>query len=278
MSVEVVPASITVSCTEVHPRPALMVDRDGRVSGTMRFRVAWEDALTFAQEVLGRTVEMDGRLVRYLPLTHPLSDTCVAMSTSIQPFGKPSGADAAGRLTYEAAIVDVNFEAEGGGVDPADETETLVEESLEPNVEMLTWPGAGLFWDSAKTVPVTSDEIASEVKPVYTMDWVYRRRGLRSLPSAIVSLMGHVNASAVVSMSLGLTFEAETLLYNPPVISRTRTTDGWTAFDVTYRFTARPWSWNKFWRRGYDEPQPIYKPNGSQFKPYPTGNFGELLA
>ena len=60
--------------------------------------------------------------------------------------------------------------------------------------------------------------------------------------------MGSVNATTVVSPTIGLSFAPETLLYTPPTLSRSISTDVIEAWRAVLTFQYKASGWNKFWR------------------------------
>lgn len=126
----------------------------------------------------------------------------------------------------------------------------LVSESLEPTVEFLTLDHNQFRWANAAADgpgdPVLEAEAPGKLFRGLNLVRTYYQ--LNSVPTAILTLPGAVNAAQYVSALLGLTFPAETLLFQPPKLDRVIKTTGATGFNMTLKFQYKPQGWNTFWR------------------------------
>jgi hypothetical protein len=83
---------------------------------------------------------------------------------------------------------------------------------------------------------------------------------------------------------LGITFPAQTLLFNPPTINRKITTAGAQAWTVACRFSYRASGWNKSWRAATQQWEQVYyrNPSGSgstaPYNNFSTADFSQVLA
>ncbi len=159
---------------------------------------------------------------------------------------------------------------------PGAENKAVFYETVEPNGEMLKTSPYHLVW-TADSKALTNEE--APAKLIMGMDYVVKWVGLASIPPAAFAVVDHVNASAVVSPSLGVTFAAETLLANAPVVSRTVGTQEITPWAMEQRFSYRENTWNKFWRQETATWDTITEQVGSAIrKVFPTSTrFNEIL-
>jgi hypothetical protein len=98
------------------------------------------------------------------------------------------------------------------------------------------------------------------------------------VPAAVLTLIGKVNSTDVASPSLGLTFAAETLLYNPPRLRRQVSSSGAVSVTLAYAFLYKPQTHNKFWRAATQAWEPIFKTGVSgAVKVYELGDFSALI-
>lgn len=155
----------------------------------------------------------------------------------------------------------------------------LWEESIEPQCEFLTLPYDQFSWDADKKEPLREEEAPGIL--LKTLDYRVTFYNVTSPPSGILSAVGCVNSNTISARRLGLSFAPETLLYQPPVMSQTVSTAGSQGWKIDYRFTYKPWGWNKFFKPTNEEGMVgkwkslYYK--GEQFKVYGTANLNQLF-
>lgn len=194
-----------------------------------------------------------------------------AVSTSAYGIGA-SGCDSQGFMAYKEVVITVNWEPPS---DENPETEDLINESIEPTTEFLTLDHEDFRWGSS-----TGDKLQEAEAPgklVRGLDYVVTQYQVRRLPSAILSLTGCCNSMPFRTWTLGWSFGAETLLYQPPTLSRKITTDGADAWQVTHRLSYRSTGWNRFWRSKTQSWESIYHKDGGLYKNFPLGNFQMLF-
>lgn len=231
----------------------------------------WQDRLVLAGQLRGGLQAGQQGYTYTPPQPYPHYTPAVVADVRIEPFGAPRASGVATELNYELARLTVEYRIPERGSDE----QALVSESLEAAAEFLTLPAEKFYWDSQAATPISESE--APAKLLRMLDWVYIRHQLVEVPSAVLGLVGCVNASAVTSTTLGLTFPAETLLYNPPRLQREFTTEGAKAWSATFRFTYRPDGWNKFPRRGSGVFQNMYDAGGQVFRPYTPADFTQLV-
>ncbi len=156
-----------------------------------------------------------------------------------------------------------------------------VSEELQPASEFLTLSEEKLFWTSGTppTNPVTSTEVPTYLLRMF--DWVYTLHNVISLPAAVFTLPGYINDASVTSRDLGRVFAAGTLLCGNPSLNRQITSEGITAWTVTFRFTYKAEGWNNFPRLSTNGTGitwgPVYASDGTRKYPYTSANFGAIV-
>ena len=105
------------------------------------------------------------------------------------------------------------------------------------------------------------------------LDYVFTRYNLTSLPTSILNLQGSVNEGQIDALLLGLSFGPQSLLFNPPSIRRTIDAAGVQKLTVTYRFSHRFSTWNKFWNIDSGEYEVIFIAGHGQYNNYPPSNY-----
>ena len=278
-----IPAIITVDHEEILESPRWAVDRlAGRIEGERVLQCAWGSARTLVQELMGYAANPDptAGLVSLLltePHRFPWEPAMLARAAEITPFGRgtldPTKSNA---MTYPHARVRVTYATSEYG--DANDLPTG-EESLTPSVRFLTVGGSDLFWDrsGADGVDLADDLPGLAIR---SLDYAVTIPEMPTLPSAVLDLVGTVNAAAWSSTRLGLTFAAETLMYQPPSLKRTVTAFGVGAWKAEFRFAYNPFGWNTFYRSSETEtyaggtrlaPQRVYA------KPVTDGVTGAII-
>jgi len=211
-----------------------------------------------------------------------LSGVAYVLGFEAQPYSTEEAQLGTGSTTdYEKALVTVYYGRTASGGDPT--STAAYSESLEPTAEFLTLDYSEYTWgdDSGAAKAPVLKENESPGRLVRGLDYIFTRYNQTTVPSAALSLVGFVNTAAVTASSLGITFGAQTLLFNPPTISRTVDATGVGSWTITYRMTYKPnWQggvekgWNWFWRAEEDEYQQIYhKWTSSVVAVYPNAAF-----
>ena len=207
-------------------------------------RVPWEDRLAVFENIIQNNLKWP-----YNPTAR-----MIAMSGTITPMaGIHTGVD--GNLnTYPKADIQLTFSRKAGQ-QPNEESTEFYTETLEPNGEMLKLPpemreGATKWrfrWGEASDSPLLRAEEAP-TRLTVGLDYVIRWVNMDSIPAAALDIVDHVNNADVVSASLGMTFEEDTLLANAPVISRTFTSNfDENKWNMEIRLSHRRAGWNSYW-------------------------------
>lgn len=271
-------AAITVDFEELEGSPTEGFNSVG-FEATRVLKCAWADRLVLASQLKGGTFVTGGSAVYFKPYAYSAFTAARVDSVGVVPFddnhpvaaGVGSGTQTA---SYSFAKLTVLYKT---GKDPDkddDSTAKLIEESIEPFAEFLTLPADGFFWDDPDGEPLTAEEAPGKLYK--GINWVYARSGIVGLPAAMFDLIGKVNSGSLHSKTLNRDFDAETLLYNPPILRRQTTADGNGAWTVEYRFSYKPQTWQKFWRNATKTWSRIFTANGPA-DPYETGDFTQLI-
>lgn len=220
---------------------------------------AWADRHALMGELVGNTATFGTSGAAILCRT----------ASSVPMGGKNSGTGSV--AAYEKAIITADYPCQKGS-GPETVSGNLLSESLEPTLEFLTMPYTEYQWTSAADGPELTAEEAP-VKPLPGLEYLLTRYNQSSIPTAVMSLCGTCNASAWTCKTPGLTgitFPAQTLLFQPPTLSRTIQANGTFVWTVTYRLTFKPnydeggtaRGWNWFWRASENKMSQIYKKGG----------------
>lgn len=251
---------------------------DDGFRATREFKVPWTNRGAFAIAMRGTATSTGGRTIITRPQVYPTFPKAAVNGCRCGPFTDrvtALGGDTT-TATYDFAQVTVQYAAPKFDID-GPEGETYVTESLEPAAEFLTLSHEKLYWNNDQTNPLAETEAPQKL--IRMCEWVYTINKVDKVPQATFSLIGYVNKNAITSRSLLVTFAAETLLYNPPRLSRSWTSDGNPTWTLEYRFTYRPEGWNRFYRRGVKDPSFIYTAAGVILDVYGLStDFTDLLA
>ena len=274
MAIETVEANLTVRHEELVPSPDESYDEQS-FSATRILKCPWDQRHDFARQLRGW---IDGdwpNFIVHLPHRYPDVPGAFVRSITMKGIGKSSAHSGdTERISYTSGYAEVtaqySTQGQGQGGLGDDSPITLVTESLEPTAEFVTLSGNGLEWADTPGQPIESGDEPTILNRI--VDWVYTIHQITTLPRAFINLIGSVNNEEVISHSLNFTFDPEVLLYQGASPRRIITTEGTEAWEVTLRFTARRFGWNKWWRSGYTEPQRLW--NGAiEYKPFPPVNF-----
>ena len=191
----------------------------------------------------------------------------VAQTATINPA--PTRYGVTGQcINYIDALVTINY---------GTEKKDLISESLEPTAEFITLDYKRFRWGAANGTPLIEGEAPGKlVRGLSLVRTMYEVPA--PLPISLIELPGSVNDANYTSTLLGLTFPTETLLYQPPNLSRTITTAGTDGFTLTLKFMYKKEGWNKFWRHETQQYERIFMVDGGQYDNYPLDDFSDFLA
>lgn len=240
-------------------------------SAVRRFKVAWSDRVNFMNQLL----EADNGFGQVYPFD--TNSFARAVNAQAAPFGvvlSASDPDA----SYNHAVITIRYETQRAN-DPRNSgfgVSEAISESFEPFVENIRVPHHKFRWGGATSgEPLTADQ--SPVKPVYGINYVFTRHRMLNIPTGAFSLVGHVNASTVVTNFSGIPFGVETVLFKSVSADHTTRLGAGDTFRAVYRFGIREMGWNKFWRVDPTLPdggawQSIYVAEGGVYRNFPVAD------
>jgi len=291
--------------------PTEALDEKGVFTATRKLKVAYAKRYKLATTLLGT-------IYPYAPLT-----LATARSFSFAPLPAELSTDATEEVSvsgstftvsaplaaYQFAVVIVKYSNKvdtkdkdpGSGKDgPTFEVlgkENLFTEELSPTIEMKTLPGTGVVkvkdefsntldpLVSTSTIERVTDAGSIENSilipgATYTLTW-YR---MKILPASVLKFLGTINSKPFVTKTLGLTFDAQTLLYQPSSIR----VDNKGLFTIPLRFLYKPapklginQGWNYFWQAStqtYEARYTVLNGTITQIKPYQVVDYDSFRA
>jgi hypothetical protein len=266
----------TVDCTELFGSRNESYSIPTVGQSTVTLQCAWNDAINLVGDIL------DNRR------SDPLHVGMFANAATIK--AAPTGYSQDGQVLIPAlANVQVTYgtltleerESVNAGEDPNAE---VISETIEPTIEFITLDYKNYAWVDGTGVVIPDDMLKQDEAPGRLMPGAKIARSwkrVQSLPVGICNLMGKVNEDPYTSLFLGLTFAAETLLYMPPVLTRTITRTEILAWNVSMSFGYKPQTWNKYWREKTQAYSSIYVKGSTtsytEYKNYPTADLSSVL-
>jgi len=192
--------------------------------------------------------------------------------------GKQSAGTTAGMASYEKAVVTVNYSTFGvaTGTTP---NQLLISEWTETWSEVKTLDKTKYFWGTAPK-NLGPGEGPSKLEP--GMDYILVYHNLLVVPGAVTTVPGTCNSNVVNAYLLGLSFPAETLVFDGANVKHRITTTGSTGYTVRYRFRFKPnvrdgeakgWNWQWNANKGHDRYEQLYDEDGDVKKTYTPTTF-----
>ena len=155
MALIVVPNSISVSHEEIAPSPVEDWTEDGEFKATRILKCAWDDRHTLAKELRGYVTRSGNDITMVRSHPYPGFSGVFCRGVGIVSFaGILNGTDPQ-VATYDFAVLSASYDSMPDLVDS--ETNVLITESLEPNVEFLTIPNRHLYWDQGGADQLNTD-------------------------------------------------------------------------------------------------------------------------
>jgi hypothetical protein len=172
-------------------------------------------------------------------------------------------------LQYKNCLIDVTYSTNGR------KENTLFDERIIPAAEFTTQDYRNFRWGST-----TGDLLKEGEAPGKILRKCALSRTLynvAAVPLIFLTGIGGVNNTAYTSLSLGLTFAAETLLFEPGESSRSFTTLGTDGFTVSLNLEYNPNGWNKYWRAETQGYESQYIAGGAEYKSYEPLDLSDVL-
>lgn len=252
--------SNTVNCAEEHDSVTENYDDErGLMSASVTLRCAWADRHNLVTDICGN---------RRAWIKGSAGQAPVAGSAAIKPAGSiGSPGFSQQEIVYAEALVTINFSTK---------VVDVFSESLEPTAEFVQLPYQLFRWGSGTGALLQEQEAPGKL--IRGLNIVRNEYNLTSLDPDLIALVGSVNDESYSSSLLGLSFDAETLLYNPPNVQYKKDSTGVVKYDVTKRFTINPNGWNKYFRGFSGNYQRIYLAGSSDpYESYPVVDLSGLL-
>jgi hypothetical protein len=246
---------VTASWYEVEGSPQENGSRE-QFTATMQVRCAWDDRID--------VMSYWGSITSPVVYPHIPETLAIVESLSCQPHG--TKITASGQLAgYDSALITINF---SNKVD----SETMSVETIEPMCEYAPLDASLFEWTDGSDVKDAEAPGLLQQSLVYELEYPAAQR----VPTGYLSATGCCNLASWSTLTLGLTFGAETLLYTPKRCTRVLKTDGFEAFSLGMAFTYRATGWNTFWRHSSASYEQIKLKNGAVYKSYPPCDFNTL--
>lgn len=245
----------SISCSEEYGTRRDIGDVNTGIGAQVTLRCAWAD----------RYLLMDDLLSTPQPWPFATGVIPYAMNAVAVPAGV---ADNDGQACgYQDALVTVTYNTQI--IDTASE-------AIEPTLDYDVEDYRKFRWASGTGDLLTEGE--SPPRILRAMNIVRTRYRLSAIPDECLTCIGKVNNATYTSSLLGLTFAAETLLFEPAPLIRSFTNFGSQGFTMTNKFGFKPNGWNKFWRTSTETYERIYlKGSATPYRPYPLGDFSALF-
>lgn len=253
----------TVAFEELPGSPTEQWTEEG-FTATVKLMCAWGVRNTLAREIMGQrqpypripATKAYPRVADIEPFPAKITESTVTWGT----LGSLA--------SFEKALVTIEYDTSGADVD-------LISESLEPTAEFMTLAHKKFRWGAADGDEL--DEGEAPGKLIRGLDYKLTYHQVTAIPAAVLTLPGHCNNAAVVSLTLGLTFPEQTLLFQPPTATRRITSEMIEAWKLNYRLSYRASGWNEFWRKASDDWDEIWHAGGDRYYNYPLGDFSSAF-
>jgi hypothetical protein len=261
-------------------------------SATRRLVCAWSDRLSLANGL----ISWPGQLYPYWEGSGARVD---GIGIEPLPGGKVSQ-NGDGLATYEKAVVTARYTAagrdspRGSGRPGLSRNRIRFRESIEPIIDMVLMDEEPFAW-SAPGAQTQEPVLPNEAPSLLSVGWEYTFEVMNAtaFPAIAPDITGHVNSSLIFPKLLAgrIGFDAETLLYRGPFVTRSTEVGGidnagalvrsdGDVLQIAHKFTYKPQGWNRFFRsatpQGLGNFVSMYLRDSDEYKPYPVANFLEL--
>ena len=238
------------------------------LTASIKLTCPWEHRFHITDDIVG------GK--RLYPRMDSAADVR-AQNARILPFSQKTGEDEQA-LTHDEAELVINYSSPVAGSTVFGASDSY-SESIVPSGEFQTISPENLYW-IAPGGSENSEKLSSDEAPgllIIGFDYTVTLYGKSTIPLATLSQINHCNTSAFASPTLGVIFNAETLLFTGSTSNRTVKSNGSYEWTITNSFSFRSNTWNRFFKSSTGTWENIKKEDGSDYKPIPTGSFSGLL-
>ena len=233
---------ITIAHSEVKGSPRESISSEGKFSAERVLRCKWTERFLLADQLLHAYEVLAGGLLVVYGRPYPYNASAYAKSISFENWAgnaKPIAGDTT-LASYEWAHLNVHYEQSPANPNSAQ----IAEESLSTLGQFMMTTDPTKLYLQGKTDPIEPGAVPTKYMPM--TGWNYTLNQVKTLPPGWIQYKGYVNSSPIISTSLGMTFDAETLLYDGVEPSRTILASGAQAWRAPLKFLHRPGGWNKY--------------------------------
>jgi hypothetical protein len=233
----------------------------------------WEATVNLLVPWLSRGLVLDDIVGNMRLYPHLNGKTAAyAISGCSKPYQGQASLSTAVRDTaeYQAAILTIKYGRLSNNQNQKG-TE-IYSESLDFSDQHLTMEPIDYQWnhdgDDTSRAAVVRE---SPVMLVKGFEYTQVRYNQKKVPTTILDLLGSVNSVAYPCQMLGITLPAESMLFDPPKMTRKVTTTGAALWTITYKVSGKLPGWNRFWNpRGKNTSTNAY--TGAWEYLYPAGS------
>jgi hypothetical protein len=178
--------------------------------------------------------------------TYPHADgTALSLVRGIQSEGFAKGIGSGNLMSYSHATLTVSYDTAG----PQWVNGVSMEEWMQPH-QFEVWTPK-LWWADGKKNTENYCKTVAGWKHVTSVSKAL------TVPSNAGAYIGMCNQNTKSTLTLGYSFAAQTLLYNPPSVS-SHTDSGGTRYSYQFEHIYHPGTWNKFWRQDTNAYETMY--------------------
>lgn len=275
LSLTVVPNTFAMSGTIGDGYPRWRGTMDMGSAECVYTHLPWTAISTYPEGLLGWVTSSGATdVVLMMPHACPNWPDLFCTELAFDPVGKQTGHFPPQGAGYEYAQITAIYETA-----PKNPLEMIVDERITPAAEFLTLPNTSLFWDAPGVDdPLADVEAPSKLITLWEWEYTIRRLPEECLPANIYDHVGKINTAAMTSHKFGFTFAEGRVLYGNVVIEDGLNWWGDRYYTVFYKFLVRAYSWQLFYRGGFDTPQILYEPAaGGAFATYGEADLTDLI-
>ena len=274
-----------ISCYELwrsgRPESARERFSANKIGAVRVLRCAWSDRLALTFALRGGASSTGGVVTLYPPAKYPDVQSALCNGVEIEGEGKAGQAGTSSLISYDFAILTVNYETpDFVATDPNGNGQLFLSEMMDYNAEFITIPTASFIWTSDNK-PLAPDAVPGKIMGM--AEYALTAHHHPNPPwAAIQSNVGKVNNGTFAPLLAfgGRSFADGQLLFLGEHDSREFLLgqDGTivaTVYNVTYKWAYRTEKWNTAFRPETGQFEFFQTPAGNQL--YRTGDFLTLF-